>query len=92
LIYAAHDRRLALCSMRSRTRSRLYVQCRLDDSIEDWPDERFWNELKLRLDRDAAAALVTGPSIEKSIAPLRSFVAEAMRFDVLTPALAKFSC
>ena len=80
LIYVSHERGFALCSMRSRTRSRLYVQCRLDDTIEDWPDERFWNELKLRLDRDAAAALVTGPSIEKSIAPLRSFVAEPMRF------------
>lgn len=80
LIYVSHERGFALCSMRSRTRSRLYVQCRLDDSIEDWSDERFWNELKLRLDRDAAAALVTGPSIEKSIAPLRSFVAEPMRF------------
>jgi p-hydroxybenzoate 3-monooxygenase len=66
--------------MRSQTRSRLYVQCRLDDLIEDWSDERFWDELKLRLDRGAAAALVTGPSIEKSIAPLRSFVAEPMRF------------
>ena len=70
----------ALCSMRSHTRSRLYIQCRLDDNIEDWPDERFWEELKLRLDRDAAAAIVTGASIEKSIAPLRSFVAEPMRF------------
>jgi p-hydroxybenzoate 3-monooxygenase len=80
LIYVSHERGFALCSMRSRTRSRLYVQCRLDDTIEHWPDERFWNELKLRLDRDAAAALVTGPSIEKSIAPLRSFVAEPMRF------------
>ena len=80
LIYVSHERGFALGSMRSRMRSRLYVQCRLDDSIEDWPDERFWNELKLRLDRDAAAALVTGPSIEKSIAPLRSFVAEPMRF------------
>ena len=69
--------------MRSRTRSRLYVQCRLDDLIEDWSDERFWDELKLRLDRDAAAALVTGPSIEKSIAPVRSFVAEPMRFGQL---------
>jgi p-hydroxybenzoate 3-monooxygenase len=80
LIYVSHERGFALCSMRSRARSRLYVQCRLDDTIEDWPDERFWNELKLRLDREAAAALVTGPSIEKSIAPLRSFVAEPMRF------------
>ena len=80
LIYVSHERGFALCSMRSRTRSRLYVQCRLDDTIEDWPDERFWNELKLRLDYEATAALATGPSIEKSIAPLRSFVAEPMRF------------
>ncbi|HEY4462324.1 MAG TPA: FAD-dependent monooxygenase [Streptosporangiaceae bacterium] len=55
-------------------------QCRLDDSIEDWPDERFWEELKLRLDGEAATNIVTGPSIEKSLAPLRSFVAEPMRF------------
>ena len=80
LIYVSHERGFALCSMRSHTRSRLYIQCRLDDNIEDWPDERFWEELKLRLDRDATAAIVTGPSIEKSIAPLRSFVAEPMRF------------
>jgi p-hydroxybenzoate 3-monooxygenase len=66
--------------MRSHTRSRLYIQCRLDDTVEDWPDERFWAELKLRLDHDAAAAIVTGALIEKSIAPLRSFVAEPMRF------------
>jgi len=80
LIYVSHERGFALCSMRSYTRSRLYLQCRLDDNVEDWPDERFWDELKLRLDPDAAAAIVTGPSIEKSIAPLRSFVAEPMRF------------
>jgi p-hydroxybenzoate 3-monooxygenase len=80
LIYVNHDRGFALCSMRSQTLSRLYIQCRLDDSIEDWPDERFWEELKLRLDHEAATAIVTGPSIEKSIAPLRSFVAEPMRF------------
>jgi p-hydroxybenzoate 3-monooxygenase len=66
--------------MRSHTRSRLYVQCRLDDRIEDWPDERFYDELRLRLDPSAAEGLKTGPSIEKSIAPLRSFVAEPMRF------------
>jgi p-hydroxybenzoate 3-monooxygenase len=80
LIYVSHERGFALCSMRSRTRSRLYIQCRLDDNIEDWPDERFWDELKLRLDRDAASKIVTGPSLEKSIAPLRSFVAEPMRY------------
>jgi len=80
LIYAHHDHGFALCSMRSKTRSRLYIQCRLDDDVEDWPDGRFFEELKLRLDPQAAASLVTGPSIEKSIAPLRSFVAEPMRF------------
>jgi p-hydroxybenzoate 3-monooxygenase len=80
LIYVSHQRGFALCSMRSHTRSRLYIQCRLDDHVEDWPDDRFWRELKLRLDRDTSSAIVTGPSIEKSIAPLRSFVAEPMRF------------
>jgi p-hydroxybenzoate 3-monooxygenase len=80
LIYSNHARGFALCSMRSATRSRYYVQCALDDHIDDWPDDRFWDELKLRLDREAAHSLVTGPSIEKSIAPLRSFVAEPMRF------------
>jgi p-hydroxybenzoate 3-monooxygenase len=80
LIYVSHQRGFALCSMRSHTRSRLYIQCRLDDHVEDWPDDRFWGELKLRLDRGTASAIVTGPSIEKSIAPLRSFVAEPMRF------------
>ncbi|MBV9375193.1 MAG: 4-hydroxybenzoate 3-monooxygenase [Alphaproteobacteria bacterium] len=80
LIYVNHERGFALCSMRSQTRSRLYIQCGLDDNIEDWPDERFWEELKLRLDSVAAAAIVTGPSMEKSIAPLRSFVADPMRF------------
>jgi p-hydroxybenzoate 3-monooxygenase len=80
LIYVSHERGFALCSMRSRTRSRLYFQCRVDDNVEDWPDERFWEELKLRLDPDAAAAIVAGSSIEKSVAPLRSFVAEPMRF------------
>jgi p-hydroxybenzoate 3-monooxygenase len=66
--------------MRSKTRSRYYVQCSLDDRIEDWSDDRFWDELRGRLDEQTAARLVTGPSIEKSIAPLRSFVAEPMRF------------
>ncbi len=80
LIYASHERGFALCSMRSRTRSRYYVQCRLDDRVEAWSDDRFWDELRRRLDPPAAEALVTGPSIEKSIAPLRSFVAEPMRF------------
>ena len=80
LIYSNHARGFALCSMRSTTRSRYYVQCALDDKVEAWSDDAFWAELRLRLDPEAAAALVTGPSIEKSIAPLRSFVAEPMRF------------
>ena len=79
LIYASSERGFALCSMRSATRSRLYIQCRLDDAVEDWPDERFYAELAQRLDREAAAGLTPGPSVEKSIAPLRSFVAEPMR-------------
>lgn len=80
LIYANHPRGFALCSMRSLTRSRYYVQCPLDDRIEDWPDDRFWDELRRRLPAEDAQALTTGPSFEKSIAPLRSFVAEPMRF------------
>src|SRR5512140_3820334 len=75
LIYSNHERGFALCSMRSATRSRYYVQCSLDDKVEQWSDDAFWAELKLRLDDEAAYSLVTGPSIEKSIAPLRSFVA-----------------
>ena len=80
LIYSNHARGFALCTMRSTHRSRYYVQCPLDDHIDQWPDERFWDELKSRLDQRAVDKLVTGPSIEKSIAPLRSFVAEPMRF------------
>jgi p-hydroxybenzoate 3-monooxygenase len=80
LIYVRHPRGFALCSMRSHTRSRYYIQCSLDDHIDAWPDQRFWNEIRPRLDEKAQADLVTGPSIEKSIAPLRSFVAEPMRF------------
>jgi p-hydroxybenzoate 3-monooxygenase len=80
LIYSNHARGFALCTMRSTHRSRYYVQCPLDDHVDQWPDERFWDELKRRLDRKAVERLVTGPSIEKSIAPLRSFVAEPMRF------------
>jgi p-hydroxybenzoate 3-monooxygenase len=80
LIYSNHARGFALCTMRSTKRSRYYVQCPLDDRVEDWSDDRFWDELKRRLDQKAADSLVTGPSIEKSIAPLRSFVAEPMRF------------
>jgi p-hydroxybenzoate 3-monooxygenase len=80
LIYTNHERGFSLCTMRSTHRSRYYLQCPLDDDVEQWPDERFWDELKRRLDRNAVEHLVTGPSIEKSIAPLRSFVAEPMRF------------
>jgi p-hydroxybenzoate 3-monooxygenase len=80
LIYTRHARGFALCSMRSKTRSRYYVQCRLDDNVDAWSDDMFWDELRHRLDAEAAETLVTGPSLEKSIAPLRSFVAEPMRF------------
>jgi p-hydroxybenzoate 3-monooxygenase len=80
LIYIRHQLGFALCSMRSLTRSRYYLQCSLAEDVDAWPDERFWEELRLRLDDEARSALVTGPSLEKSIAPLRSFVAEPMRF------------
>lgn len=80
LIYAHHERGFALCSMRSPTRSRYYVQVPSNERIEDWSDQRFWDELRRRLDEETADNLVTGPSIEKSIAPLRSFVAEPLRF------------
>lgn len=80
LIYSNHARGFALCSMRSHTLSRYYVQCPLTDTPQQWSDEAFWDELRRRLDPAAAAALITGPSIEKSIAPLRSFVAEPLRF------------
>jgi p-hydroxybenzoate 3-monooxygenase len=80
LVYADNERGFALCSMRSPTRSRYYVQCRADERVEAWSDERFWDELRDRLDPETAAHVVTGPSIEKSIAPLRSFVAEPLRF------------
>ncbi|MDP3545088.1 MAG: 4-hydroxybenzoate 3-monooxygenase [Phreatobacter sp.] len=80
LIYANSPRGFALCTMRSATRSRYYVQCPIDDRIEDWPDDRFWDEIRRRVDAPTAAAMVTGPSFEKSVAPLRSFVAEPLRF------------
>ena len=80
IVYGNSDRGFSLCSMRSLTRSRYYVQCPLDDKVQDWSDQRFWDELRSRLDPDLASRIVTGPSIEKSIAPLRSFVAEPMRF------------
>ena len=83
LIYVNSPRGFALCSQRSRTRSRYYLQVPLTDHLDQWPDEAFWNELRNRLDPEARDHLVTGPSIEKSIAPLRSFVAEPMRFGTL---------
>lgn len=79
LIYAHSPRGFALCSMRHEMLSRYYVQCPLGDRVEDWPDGRFWDELRARLPAEAADRLVTGPSIEKSITPLRSFVAEPLR-------------
>ena len=79
LIYAHHERGFALCSMRSKSRSRYYVQVPTTEKVEDWSDERFWDELRARLNPDIASALRTGPAIEKSIAPLRSFVAEPLR-------------
>ena len=80
LIYANHPRGFALCSMRNANLSRYYVQCPVDDSLDAWSDDRFWDELRHRIPEEAADRLVTGPSIEKSIAPLRSFVAEPMRW------------
>ena len=80
LIYANSSRGFALCSQRSATRSRYYLQVPLTDKAEAWSDEAFWQELRLRLDPEARETLVTGPSLEKSIAPLRSFVTEPMRF------------
>ena len=80
LVYANSPRGFALCSMRSRTRSRYYLQCHVEDKPADWSYDRFWSELKERLPAALGEKLVTGPSIEKVIAPLRSFVAEPMRF------------
>ena len=80
LIYAKATRGFALCSMRNAALSRYYIQCSLSDSPADWTDEAFWPELKRRILTEFAEALVTGPSIEKSIAPLRSFVTEPMRW------------
>lgn len=79
LIYVNDKRGFALCSMRSETRSRYYIQCAFDEDLEEWTDDRFWDELRARLPEETADQLETGPSIEKSIAPLRSFVAEPMR-------------
>ena len=80
VVYGNDKRGFALCSMRSMTRSRYYIQCGPDDKVEAWSDEAFWDELRRRLPDELAQSMVTGPSIEKSIAPLRSFVAEPMRF------------
>ncbi|MFC7462788.1 4-hydroxybenzoate 3-monooxygenase [Hydrogenophaga defluvii] len=80
LIYVNSPRGFALCSQRSHTRSRYYLQVPLTDKVEDWSDEALWQELRLRLDPAAREHLVTGPSIEKSVAPLRSFVTEPLRF------------
>ena len=80
LIYAASERGFALCSMRNKNLSRYYIQCALTDTVEDWSDAAFWEELKRRIPKAHADKLVTGPSIEKSIAPLRSFVTEPMRW------------
>ncbi|WP_424630163.1 4-hydroxybenzoate 3-monooxygenase [Bradyrhizobium sp. SYSU BS000235] len=80
LIYVKHQRGFALCSMRSQVLSRYYIQVPITDKVEDWSDDAFWAELKRRLPQEVAAQLVTGPSIEKSIAPLRSFVAEPMSY------------
>lgn len=83
LIYAYHERGFALCSMRSAMLSRYYVQVPAGEKVEDWSDDRFWDELKRRIPKEAADRLVTGPSIEKSIAPLRSFVCEPMQWQKL---------
>ncbi|MGO1118344.1 4-hydroxybenzoate 3-monooxygenase [Rhodovibrionaceae bacterium A322] len=83
LIYSKHDRGFSLSSQRSLTRSRYYLQVPLSEKVEDWSDDRFWSELTRRLPADVAGDLVTGPSLEKSIAPLRSFVAEPLRYERL---------
>jgi p-hydroxybenzoate 3-monooxygenase len=80
ICYCQHSRGFALASQRGPMLSRYYVQCDLDDKIDDWPDDRFWEEFLARCPKDMAESIVTGPSIEKSIAPLRSFVAEPMRY------------
>ncbi|MFV3308534.1 4-hydroxybenzoate 3-monooxygenase [Pseudomonas sp. NY15181] len=80
LIYASSERGFSLCSQRSATRSRYYLQVGLEEKVEDWSDERFWDELKRRIPEDAARQLITGPSLEKSIAPLRSFVVEPLQY------------
>ena len=83
ICYCSHSRGFALASMRNPMLSRYYIQCDLDSKLEDWPDDHFWQEFKARCPKDMADSIVTGPSIEKSIAPLRSFVAEPMRYGAL---------
>jgi len=80
LMYVNHERGFALCSLRSPTRSRYFIQCNTDERVENWPDEAFWNEFRRRLPKETAEEVTTGPSIEKSITPLRSFVVEPLRF------------
>jgi p-hydroxybenzoate 3-monooxygenase len=80
LIYSGHERGFALCTMRSHVRSRYYIQVPVEEKAEAWSDDAFWDELRRRIDPEAAASVTTGPSIEKSVAPLRSFVAEPLRF------------
>src|SRR5512143_166734 len=80
LVYVNHERGFALCSMRSHTRSRYYVQCRIDDKVENWTDDAFWDELRRRLPPQVAEDLTTGPRLEMSVTPLHSFVAEPMCF------------
>ncbi|MFT7105580.1 MAG: p-hydroxybenzoate 3-monooxygenase [Yoonia sp.] len=79
-VYSNHARGFSLCSMRSKTRSRYYIQCDTNDDVSNWSDDRFWDEFAARIDPELAAGLKTGPSFEKSIAPLRSFVSEPMRY------------
>jgi p-hydroxybenzoate 3-monooxygenase len=83
LIYANHERGFALCSMRSHTRSRYYIQCKMDDKVENWTDEAFWDELCRRLPAEAAGDVTRGPRLEMGMTPLHSFVAEPLRFDRL---------
>jgi p-hydroxybenzoate 3-monooxygenase len=80
LMYVNHEHGFALCSLRSPTRSRYFIQCATDDRVENWPDAAFWDEFRRRLPADTAEEVVTGPPLEKSITPLRSFVAEPIRF------------
>ena len=80
LIYANHSRGFALCSMRNSNLSRYYIQTPVDDNLEAWDDNSFWEELKKRIPEESAETLITGPSIEKSIAPLRSFIANPLRW------------